>query len=130
MDFTFKILRKIGLISFVVIGLFFITGCSNKVKKVNVVKQYKYISLPKSYYKDDIKIAKLPNKKRYINATPIVRDKMNTKLIVNLYKNIGEYKNKLKAIESYENRVQDLINSKDMLNIKQLNEILKNNDEL
>ena len=92
---------SILLISFMFI-LF--TGCASKETKIVYITKTKtrFNFLPERYYKDDIALPKPPDKKTYLLANPIERTNLDTNLILELYKTVGLYKIKLKAIRDYE----------------------------
>jgi len=83
-----------------------VTGCSFKQEPVYVTKvKLEYIPIPNSLLVDDIILPKPPMREAYIIAGPIDRGTMDNVLIINLYKAVGEYKLKLKAIRDFDKNI-------------------------
>ncbi len=99
-----KLLSLVGISLF----LFVITGCATRETKIVYITKTKtkFNFLPKRYYVDNITLPKPPNKKIYLLADPIKRNNLSTNLILELYKTIGLYKIKLRAIKNYETKIK------------------------
>lgn len=104
------------------------SGCAllTPTKQYIVKKQVEYISLPKEYIDlTTLHLVKLPDREKYINADPYERDRMNTKLILKLYKNIGKYRARLSMISEYEKGVRKINAEKNEFNFNSVKKYLK-----
>lgn len=92
-----RIVSGLSYISIILIGIFLISGCTEKVVHYPVeIPIYK--SIPKTLLVDDIDLPKPMDRKTYIEANPIEREVMLTTYINKLFKPLGEYKVKLSKI--------------------------------
>ena len=86
--------------------IFLFTGC---VKKIYIpVVETKYERTPDILLVDDINVTKPPNKKEFVDATPIGRSVLLSNTVVDLYSSIYLYKLKLKDIREYNEKLDKL----------------------
>jgi len=87
---------------FLIITTIFIIGCVPKTE-YQVVYKTKTIYLKPSDVIIDYKITTPPppNKKEFIEATPIKREQMLTNYIIDLLKTIKQYKNKENSLKEW-----------------------------
>jgi len=92
--------------------LLIILGCASKPKivyvKTSVVKP---IYVPDTLLKDDIELPVPPERHVFIKTTPLRRETLLVNHILDLYKVIGKYKLKLKAVRDYNKAIKKKIDS-------------------
>ena len=103
-------MTKVLYITFILV--FILTGCSKKEVFVPVVK-VKHHFIPDELLLDDINITVPPDRDTVINASPIEREILFRDMIINLYKDIGKYKVRIKTISVYTKYIKEKINMAD-----------------
>jgi len=98
------VLKKVlVLCTMFLLAILFLNGCAVKQEPIIKVKTVnRYIHPPNYLLKDDIELPKPIDKKTYIEALPMQREYYDTTLIIKLYKTIGKYKLKLKALRDFD----------------------------
>jgi len=105
-------MNRITQILIVVIISVLISGCASKPKVVYVKTSIvKPIYVPDTLLKDDIELPVPPKRHLFIKTTPLRRETLLVNHILDLYKVIGKYKLKLKAIKDYNNALKKKIGS-------------------
>jgi len=83
------------------------SGCINNEPKVII--KHKYYNLNKNIMKDDVNISRPPDKEKYINSNPIVREMLLRNYILKLYGNINSYRIKLSKLNKQDNDIRKII---------------------
>ena len=108
MSFHFhRVLKRVFvLLPLFILGATMLAGCATRQEPVIKIRTVnKYVHPPEYLLRDNIELPKPVDKKTYIEATPSEREFYNTKLILNLYKTIGKYKLKLKALREFDKNI-------------------------